>query len=746
MRGSGPYLDWTARARAVPIVDEIRRRGINNLKRVGDEYVGPCPKCGGDDRFAVHTKKNIFNCRNCSVGGDVIQLVEHLDGVDFKTACETLVGPQPKANGKDRSGQVEIVVAQFQYHDENGNTLLAVERIEFQKLDGDFALKDGKRDKTFKQKRPDPDHRGKWIHNADGVPPVPYRLPQLIEAIANGHPILIVEGEAKAELLWSWNIAATCCVGGAKKWKPEHSKFLRGADVFLLPDNDNAGWEHIHKVGASLSATAKTIRVLNLPGLPLKGDIIDWAKAGGTREQFDALLVEAPVWRLPKVDDLPDKKSAATAGEDELLNALAKMPKGVEFGRERKRLVKALGVTSADIDAEIEARRVEAETMALLEGHWYVEPWPEPVDGDALIRDIIRKLQKHVVMSYDHALAIALWTMLGWVHDEVATHSPILDITSAEPESGKSTTLGLVSFLLHRCVSTVEISEAAIYRAIELWQPSFAIDEFDSVLANDDKAGLRAVINSGHTRGQGVIKCVGDDKTPQRFKTFAPKCIGMIGRKLPPATLSRCIVIEMRRRKKDEQIERFKHVDDAELADLRSRLRRWSMDNEEALRAATATVSMPDGFENRRGDNWRIEFAIADLAGEDWGDQARAAAVKIEADSDTSTIGVRLLADIKRIFDEEGCDCMLSAVLAERLKADPEQPWAEWKRGRGLTQNSLATLLGGGGGRGRRGGYGIHSGTVHPSRETHGQGYKRAQFEDAWAWYLRPEHSPSGGE
>jgi len=122
----------------------------------------------------------------------------------------------------------------------------------------------------------------------------------------------------------------------------------------------------------------------------------------------------------------------------------------------------------------------------------------------------------------------------------------------------------------------------------------------------------------------------------------------------------------------------------------------------------------------------------------------------MEADSDTSTIGVRLLADIKRIFDEEGCECMLWAVLVEKLKADPEQSWAEWKRGKGLTQTSLATLLSGGGGRGRgrRGGYGIYSGTVHPSRETHGQGYKRAQFEDAWAWYLRPEPStsPSGGE
>ena len=108
-----------------------------------------------------------------------------------------------------------------------------------------------------------------------------------------------------------------------------------------------------------------------------------------------------------------------------------------------------------------------------------------------MLRDIIQRIHRHVVCSLDDALAIALWIMFAWVHDEVATHSPILNINSAEPESGKSTTLGLISFLAPRCVSSVEISEAALYRAIELWQPSFVIDEFDSVLASEDKTALR---------------------------------------------------------------------------------------------------------------------------------------------------------------------------------------------------------------------------------------------------------------
>jgi DNA primase len=148
----------------------------------------------------------------------------------------------------------------------------------------------------------------------------------VLEAIAADHTVLIVEGEAKADLLWSWNLAATCCAGGSKKWKPEHSEFLRGADVVLFPDNDSVGWEHANKVGASLTGIAKRVRVLRLPGLPLKGDIIDWHKAGGTREQLDALLCEAPSWQPPpETDDQNEKKTEAQRAEDELIENLAKM-------------------------------------------------------------------------------------------------------------------------------------------------------------------------------------------------------------------------------------------------------------------------------------------------------------------------------------------------------------------------------------------------------------------------------------
>jgi CHC2 zinc finger/Toprim domain len=88
-----------ATAKAVAIESELARRGIR-LKRAGRELIGPCPICAGTDRFAVNVAKQIWNCRGCMKGGDVVDLVQHLDGISFIAAVETLTGaklpPTPK--------------------------------------------------------------------------------------------------------------------------------------------------------------------------------------------------------------------------------------------------------------------------------------------------------------------------------------------------------------------------------------------------------------------------------------------------------------------------------------------------------------------------------------------------------------------------------------------------------------------------------------------------------------------------
>jgi phage/plasmid primase-like uncharacterized protein len=61
-------------ARCVPLEQIIEQRGIKLRGRI--ERVGPCPRCGGTDRFSINTRKQLFNCRGCRKGGDVIELVK----------------------------------------------------------------------------------------------------------------------------------------------------------------------------------------------------------------------------------------------------------------------------------------------------------------------------------------------------------------------------------------------------------------------------------------------------------------------------------------------------------------------------------------------------------------------------------------------------------------------------------------------------------------------------------------------
>jgi hypothetical protein len=86
--------------RATSIEDECARRNIQ-LKRISRiEKAGPCPVCRGRDRFAINIRKQVWHCRGCGRGGDVIELVRHLDDCDFSRAVETLAGPAPD-HGKE---------------------------------------------------------------------------------------------------------------------------------------------------------------------------------------------------------------------------------------------------------------------------------------------------------------------------------------------------------------------------------------------------------------------------------------------------------------------------------------------------------------------------------------------------------------------------------------------------------------------------------------------------------------------
>ncbi len=64
----------------------------------GGEYAGPCPLCGGRDRFHVQPAAGTFMCRNCHPNwGDLIEYTQWTKHLEFRQACAAL---QPTAAGK----------------------------------------------------------------------------------------------------------------------------------------------------------------------------------------------------------------------------------------------------------------------------------------------------------------------------------------------------------------------------------------------------------------------------------------------------------------------------------------------------------------------------------------------------------------------------------------------------------------------------------------------------------------------
>jgi phage/plasmid primase-like uncharacterized protein len=105
-------------ARSVPIEAELEKRG-HRLRRVGRDLVGPCPACGGIDRFSVTPAKRLWHCRRCDKGGDVIGLVQHLDGGDFLDAVQKLTGERPKRKLSGQEALAQIMARERQRHEED---------------------------------------------------------------------------------------------------------------------------------------------------------------------------------------------------------------------------------------------------------------------------------------------------------------------------------------------------------------------------------------------------------------------------------------------------------------------------------------------------------------------------------------------------------------------------------------------------------------------------------------------------
>ena len=187
---------------------------------------------------------------------------------------------RPPANAP-RAAAPGRVVASYDYTDPLGVVLFRMERVE--------PGRNGRK-KDFRVSHPA--GAGRWAAGMNGLEPVPYHLAD----IAGARPddlIFVVEGEKKANALAQLGFVATCNPFGAGKWPASFAPHLAGRHVVILPDNDTPGRAHADDVAAKIRGAAASVVRVELPGLPDKGDIVDWLAAGGTAEALAVLVATA---------------------------------------------------------------------------------------------------------------------------------------------------------------------------------------------------------------------------------------------------------------------------------------------------------------------------------------------------------------------------------------------------------------------------------------------------------------------
>ena len=405
---------------------------------------------------------------------------------------------------------------------------------------------------------------------------------------------------------------------------------------------------------------------------------------------------------------------------------LAAMP-SMDYDRLRKEEAKALGVQVKTLDDRVKAARNQTSDTQRLP-FTEVESHPDPVVPAELFDEVAKLIRRYIVLDDEQVVAVTLWIVMTWVIDVVEI-APIAIITAPEKACGKSQLLQVLGYLASRPLSAASFTASFLFRAIQAWRPTVLIDEADTFIRDNDE--LKGLVNAGHTRANAFVGrtvAVGDGYEPRLFEVWGAKAFAGIAleRHLPDATMSRGIVIVLRRKLPDEKVGRLRHADSGSFTSTAEKLARFSDDYSEQVRLARPRL--PDELSDRAQDNWEPLLAIAECAGPEWLQRAISAALKLSSVSEQAvSTGNQLLADIQAVFRGRAGTKISTVDLIAALVADDEESWATYNRGKPLSPRQLAKQLGA---------YGIKSKTVRLSNGTTPKGYDLSEFEDAFARYL----------
>ncbi len=490
-------------------------------------YMAFCP-CHADGvkhgRRSLHVQEKNGKLLLYCFAGCRYEDIKHALGLDQK---EQGHGKEPEAV--------------YDYRDENGKLLYQVLRFP------------GKR---FRQRRPD--GAGGWIYNLKGVKRVLYHLSDVLKAVRNGEMIFIVEGEKDVDNLARLGLIATTAPGGAGKWLPDYSETLLGATVTIIPDYDEPGRKHAQRVAEALKGKAVSIKVLELPGLPEKGDASDWLFAGGTKDELLRLAAEAPEWEPPK------QEKREKAGEDEE----RKPTRQTSFYIDGKILLEQIYCNGTSLFMAYDTATGETKPIPFLE---LEEEIIEPINGEdvelgavklpsgvseygdtmTLLAEIEELIRKYLDVSPNYLKFAAYYVLLSWVYDRFHT-LPYLRALG-DTGCGKSRFLDVIGGLCYKSISASGcVTPAPIYRMLRKWSGTLVLDEAD-MKNSDEYNEVVTILNCGFERGRPVIRATKDnpDKV-QILPVYGPKVFATRRRFKDVALEARCLTEIMRETDRDD--------------------------------------------------------------------------------------------------------------------------------------------------------------------------------------------------
>ncbi len=295
-----------------------------------------------------------------------------------------------------------------------------------------------------------------------------------------------------------------------------------------------------------------------------------------------------------------------------------------------------------------------------------------------LVLDDVRAfVRRFVVLDDAQADTVTLWVAHTHTIDSFEC-TPYLAVTSAEKRSGKSRLLEVLGLLVARRMYTANISDAALFRAIDKTRPTVLIDEVDAIFSKaSPREELRGMLNAGYRQGATTYRMGGANSTKlQEFTVFCAKALAGLGN-LPDTVADRSVPIRLHRRPRSTVIDRFRARDVTPVGHgLRDRLTDWL--EPQADYAAGLRPVLPDELDDRAQDVWEPLFAIAELAEGDWPDRARRAALALSTgkEREDDSLTALLIRDVAQAFDVAGVERLKTSDLLGHLYAIEESPWA----------------------------------------------------------------------